>query len=87
MGDHRAEIKLFFYIHGKTYKRHFEWINYCPNSDGVDRRIKEWFKECWEDAYRRYQDKMDKVYQEQHKKEIERQERALLKQLKEKYEK
>ena len=56
MGDHRANIKISFNIHEKTYEQEWAWINYFPNNDGVDDRILEWFRECWEDAKRRYEE-------------------------------
>lgn len=57
MGDHKADIKIRFIIHNKTYKQDF-WINYFPNECGIDRRISEWFKECWDDAFTRYYKKV-----------------------------
>lgn len=53
MGDHRASIKIKMEAHGKTYDADM-WINWSPEHDGCDRRIKEWFAACWEDAYARY---------------------------------
>lgn len=86
MGDHRADIRLKFEIHDKIYKTEM-WINYTPNENGIDRRIVEWFEDCWTDAYRRYQDKMDEQMEESRKEELEKKEKLELKRLKEKYEK
>lgn len=54
MGDHRAEIKLQFEIHGKTYATTMS-INYWPNDEGIDERLVEWFRTCWEEARARWQ--------------------------------
>lgn len=86
MGDHRATIKLSFSIHGKTYRHCFDWINYFPTQEGIDERIVGWFSDCWEDAYSRYQKQVDKIMAEQNKERIEKEERAELERLKEKYE-
>lgn len=85
MGDHRANIKVEFAVHGKTYKS--EWnINYWPEDDsGIDRRISEWFLECWEDAYSRYQKSVVDSEHEQNKSRIEAEERAQLAKLLDKY--
>lgn len=53
MGDHRASIKITMEAHGKTYDADM-WINWTPEDDGCDRRVKEWFANAWEDAYARY---------------------------------
>ena len=86
MGDHRANIKLEFTIHGKTYKTEFGWINYSDNGYGVDERIIDWFAECWSDARERYQVEVDAYHAKEHAKEIEDAERKQLATLKAKYE-
>lgn len=86
MGDHRANIKLEFTIHGKTYKTELAWINYTDNGEGVDRRIVDWFSECWRDAYCRYEDQIAAYHEEQNKAQNERLERQELVRLKAKYE-
>ena len=49
MTDMRATVRLYFEIHGKTYEIEM-YINYFPDDDGVDRRIKECFSVWWEDS-------------------------------------
>lgn len=87
MGDHRADIKIEFSFHGKTYKMD-AWINWCPDSDGdwvIDRRVVDFFRASYEDGMGRYNAMVEKNYQKEHAAEIEAGERAQLKQLKEKY--
>ena len=84
MGYHRCTIKIEFSIHGKTYKQ--DWnINYSDNGDGVDRRIVEWFADCWVNARARWQDSIDEYFEEEHNKEMEEIERTELLRLLEKY--
>lgn len=80
MGDMRADIKIKFTIHGKTYKQEF-WINYSPDDDGVDVRIKDWFKGSWEDSLEIYHDRVA----EYERAELERIELAKLSELRAKY--
>ena len=87
MGDHRADIKIEFWFHGKTYKMD-SWINWCPDSDGdyiIDSRVVEFFRASYNDGMARYNAMVAESYQKQHTAEIEAVERAQLKQLKEKY--
>ena len=90
MGDHRADIKLRFNIHGKTYKTEM-YINYWPEDYGlgkeIDQRIVDWFDECWTDAYSRYNQIICEQRDEENKDQIEAAEKAYLKKLKDKYEK
>lgn len=86
MGDHRANIKLEFTIHGKTYQHEFWGINYSDNGYGIDDRIVDWFAECWRDARGRWQDEVDAYHAKEHAKEIEEAERKQLAFLKAKYE-
>lgn len=82
MGDHRANIKVEFTIHDKTYKNEWGWINYTDNGDGVDRRVVEWFSDCWNDAYSRYSDAMyeaDRENRERLERDAELKELARLK--------
>lgn len=81
MGDHRANIKVEFTIHDKTYRQEWGWINYSADEDGIDRRIVEWFDECWQDAYGRYSTAMyeaDIENRERRKREAELEELARL---------
>lgn len=64
---------------------HMCWINYTDDGDGVDRRVTEWFAECWYDAHARWQDEVDAYFAEQRKAETEKAERAELARLKAKY--
>lgn len=86
MGDHRAEIKIEFTIHGKTYKQEW-WINWWANDDGVDQRIVDWLANCWEDAYMRYNEGVNKILEKEEKERIEAEEKAELERLQAKYEK
>lgn len=80
MGDHRASIKIECNIHGKDYAQEF-WINYCPDYDGVDERIKEFFRASWEDSLEIYHERVV----EYERAEAERQELATLRELQAKY--
>lgn len=85
MGDHRASIKIEFTIHEKTYNCEMPWINYWPDSDGVDERVREFFVRSWDDAKRRYDEKIAKWEAEREAETLERRERAELERLKSKY--
>lgn len=84
MGDHRASIEIKFSIHGNLYTKEW-WINYSPNHDGIDQRIVEWFDECWQEAYSKWQVGVDEYLAEQRRKETEEEELKELARLKEKY--
>ena len=84
MGDHRADIKVEFSIHGKTYKQSW-WINWFPDDTGVDQRITDWFSERWEDALARYNMSLAELNREATERELEFCERAELERLKAKY--
>ncbi len=53
MGDHRASIKIEMTFHGKKEESDW-WINYWPDDDGVDARIKNWFREKYEEGMNRH---------------------------------
>jgi hypothetical protein len=76
MGDMRASIRLVFRIHGKVYKQDL-WINYSPDSDGVDERIKEFFRESWDDSLHVY-DAIIAAYEAEERERREREELARL---------
>lgn len=59
MGDSRATIKIQFDIYQEHFKADW-WINYWPNSEGIDGRVVEWFA----DRYREARDKWDEEYLE-----------------------
>jgi hypothetical protein len=86
MGDHRAEVKIEFTIHGKTYKGHWGWINWFPSTGGCDERIIEWFGESWDDASARYDQMIWERGREAREKEEEEQDRKEYARLKEKFE-
>jgi hypothetical protein len=82
MGDLRANIKVEFEMFGKTFKQDF-WINYFPDDDtGVDRRITEWFSDCWD----KFKKKYDEINFEARMKEVENQKYEEYKRLKVKFE-
>ena len=87
MGDHRADIKIKFLFHGKTYD--FDaWINWCPDAKGdwvIDPCVVEFFRSSYEDGMDRYNEMVAKSEKEQMRKDIEARERAQLKALKQKY--
>lgn len=91
MGDHRALIKIEFEFHGKTEEVEM-WINWSPDSDGIDARIREWFREKAEAGYARYEAMLKKRHKEEKAarpasniNEEEEDERAELARLKAKY--
>ena len=87
MGDHRADIKIDFTFHGKTYKM-YAWINWSPDCEGdsvIDPRVVEFFRESYEDAMDRYHAMVYESEREQREKVQREQELATLKTLKEKY--
>ena len=85
MGDHRASIKLEMDAHGKNYKTEM-WINWSPDNDGCDRRVIEWFADCWADAYARYNEAIWEADKERREKEQEEADRAIFNRLKAKFE-
>ena len=85
MGDHRADIKITMTAHGKKYEKEW-WINWSPNDDGCDQRVVDWFCECWEDAYNRYDEARYLADSENRRIAEEQAERAELARLKSKYE-
>jgi hypothetical protein len=84
MGDHRADVKIKFTIHGKTYEMD-SYINWFDDGDGVDRRVTEFFRASWEDAKARYDAHLDALYAREHAAEIEAAERRQLAELQAKY--
>ena len=82
MGDHRASIKIEMSFHGIKDKCDM-WINYYPNDCcGIDNRIVEFINRI----HREGMDKWDEQMAVSRSCEFERQERALLASLKDKYE-
>lgn len=85
MGDHRADIKVEFTIHEKTYRQVWDWINYTDNGDGIDQRVVEWFDECWQDARDRWYRAIDKADAENRQRREREDELKELARLKAKY--
>ena len=85
MGDHCASIKIEFEMHNVKDSCDF-WINWSPdpNWNDMDRRVCEWMKECVDRAMESY---FDRVYAPEVllNADKEKQERAELARLKEKY--
>jgi hypothetical protein len=87
MGDFRADIKIKMHLIDKNYEMD-SWINYWPEDySGVDRSVREFFEDAWEDAKGRYDRRVAKIELEKNKEEIEKEEKAQLERLKKKYEK
>ena len=84
MGDHRADIKIKFTIHGKTYEMD-SWINWFDDGTGVDYRVVDFFRASWEDAKACYDAHCEDLYAKEHAAEIEAGERRELQRLKTKY--
>ena len=85
MGDHRADVKIEFTIHGKTYKMD-SWINWFDDGTGIDARVVEFFRVSWEDAKARYDAQISELYLRDHARDIEARERREMARLKAKYE-
>ena len=85
MGDHRADVKIKFSMHGKTYEMD-SGINWFDDGTGVDHRVIDFFRASWEDAKARYDYQCEELFAREHAKEIEANERRELDRLKCKYE-
>ncbi len=85
MGDHRASIKVEFKLPNKTYRMNWGSVNYWPDDNGIDSRVREFFEESWDDYKSWYNDLVTREHREQHKAEIEAQERRQLAELQAKY--
>lgn len=89
MGDHRAEVHIKFYFHGKTYKLDMDWINWSPwgsECEGIDQRVIDFFQRSTASGMEKYHKVVDKYHEEREKAEKEEQERRDLERLKKKYE-
>jgi len=85
--DSRCDIKISFSIYGMNFKQ--EWnINYSPRDCkvGMDRRIEEWFQNCYDEAHEEFEYRMMESRREETERQKERQEREMLNYLKAKYE-
>ncbi len=85
MGDHRANIKIEMEFHGVKDDCDM-WVNYFPRDCcNMDQRVIDFFNNVHEKGMRKYEVIMEKSYARQNKDKIEKQEKAELKRLKEKY--
>jgi len=84
MGDHRAVIKLEFNMHGHKAEQEM-CINWFDNGISCDERIIEWFSAQRAIAMANYEDEVAKYFAKQRAAELEKQERAELARLQEKY--
>ncbi len=84
MGDHRVSIKINFEMHGLK-RKHECWLNW---SDGIpedfSRMIESWKDEAMERFLQEDMDYQEELRQ-QKLRQVEKEERATLKRLKEKY--
>lgn len=71
--DSKASIKITFSVYGSKDYICDMWINYCPDWDGVDERVKSFFKESYEEAYDAYQ---QRVFKNEEKEQVARQEES-----------
>lgn len=86
MGSHRASIKIEMEFHGVKDKIDM-WINYSPDGEyGIDNRIIEFVESVYDRGMVKYNKQMDKYWKEQNKEKIEKEEKAELERLKQKYE-
>jgi hypothetical protein len=86
MGDHRPKITCHFEMHGHVADYDFGWCNWSPNSDGIDQRIADWFREQSEIAISKWRAGIEEDERERNKAAQEAAERAELARLKAKYE-
>ena len=58
------------------------WVNWSPDDDGIDYRVKEFFSETYREGMERYNQEIQRYWEKQHAREIEEAERADLARLK-----
>ena len=85
MGDHRMSIKIEAEFHGVKEDCDM-YINYIPESDGVDQGVTDFFSDVYWHGMDKYNQKKEKEYQRRNKEKIETAERKQLEALKKKYE-
>jgi hypothetical protein len=85
MGDIRASIKITAEINGVKDKTDM-WINWSPNSDGVDERVMSFFRTLGDRDIAKFQRDIQEYFAEQRKEETEKAERDELVRLKKKFE-
>ena len=89
MGDHRAEVHITFYFHGKTYKLDMDWINWSSwgtACEGIDQRVIDFFQRSTANGMARYHKMINKEQEEQKRVDEEERERREFERLKKKYE-
>ena len=84
MGDFRASINIKMTLVNKEYQQEW-WINWSPDNDGVDKRIKEWFASCWDDAHHSYTERMEEATREFRAEMTEKTERKEYERLKKRF--
>lgn len=84
MGDHRADIKVQFTMHGKTYRMD-SYVNWFDDGTGVDARVTDFFRDSAADALARYEAAQQADEYERGAAEREANERAELARLQAKY--
>lgn len=85
MGDSRAYVEIEFSIYGKTYKTSMS-INWSADDwSGVDHRVSDWFRDCYEEAYGEFVSQVNEERMQESKVMLEKLEKEELKRLKEKY--
>lgn len=85
MGDHRPKITCYFEMHGHKADFDFGWCNWSPNSDGIDQRIVDWFREQAAIAISKWSNEIWEQQAERRRIETEEKEREELARLKAKY--
>lgn len=82
MGDFRAECHIKFELNGIKDEFYADWINWDGYDDGVDSRVREFFKRIWDIAQDEFHDSCAKYEEEQR----EKNEKKEFERLKKKYE-
>lgn len=88
MTDHKASIKIEFTIYGEMGKMD-SWINWSPHDSAcfpIDQRVIDFFEAHYEKARSGYDERIMDSERAQRQEATERDERAQLARLKEKYE-
>lgn len=84
MGDMRCTVKIEF--EWQDFKRNVNMnINWTPDSDGVDRRVQEWFSAVTDEVNSRYAEKRWEWEREAREAEQERRDKAEYERLSKKY--
>jgi len=82
--DSRFSFKGKFHIYGEEYEA--DWsLNWSAEPGKIDRRITEWFLDCHDKAYAKWEERNYERQSEQREAEAKARELAELKRLREKY--